>query len=71
MLAIGGVIGPGYLIGMGTGLSSAGPAGLLICFAVVGVLLWTVTQSIGEMAAFISAPGQYCYLVLKDLLVFL
>ncbi|KAF0331937.1 amino acid permease [Colletotrichum asianum] len=39
MLAIGGVIGPGYFVGMGTGLTSAGPAGLLLCFTVVGVLL--------------------------------
>ena len=40
MLAIGGVIGPGYFVGMGKGLATAGPAGLLICFGVVGCLLW-------------------------------
>lgn len=57
MIAIGGTIGPGYFIGMGTGLSAAGPAGLLICFAVVGVLLWTVIQSLGEMSAFIAVSG--------------
>ncbi|KAK7427806.1 hypothetical protein QQZ08_005744 [Neonectria magnoliae] len=33
MLAIGGVIGPGYFVGMGTGLSTTRSAGLLICFA--------------------------------------
>ncbi|KAJ0373662.1 hypothetical protein COL26b_008132 [Colletotrichum chrysophilum] len=53
MLAIGGVIGPGYFVGMGTGLTSAGPAGLLLCFTVVGVLLWAVMQSLGELGAFI------------------
>ncbi|KAJ0328447.1 hypothetical protein COL922a_013213 [Colletotrichum nupharicola] len=53
MLAIGGVIGPGYFVGMGMGLTSAGPAGLLPCFTVVGVLLWAVMQSLGELGAFI------------------
>ncbi|PIB01871.1 General amino acid permease AGP3 [Cercospora beticola] len=49
MLAVGGVIGPGYFVGMGNGLSSAGPAGLLICFSIVGTLLYAVMQSIGEL----------------------
>lgn len=58
MLAIGGVIGPGYFVGMGNGLSSAGPAGLLLCFAVVGLLLWAVMQSLGELGAFIPVAGR-------------
>lgn len=58
MLAIGGVIGPGYFVGMGQGLTTAGPAGLLICFAVVGTLLWAVMQCLGEMAAFLSTSGK-------------
>ncbi|KAF5012158.1 hypothetical protein FDECE_1807 [Fusarium decemcellulare] len=57
MLAIGGVIGPGYFVGMGTGLSTAGPAGLLLCFSIVGVLLWAVMQSLGELGAFIPMSG--------------
>ncbi|KAF6804159.1 amino acid permease [Colletotrichum musicola] len=61
MLAIGGVIGPGYFVGMGTGLSSAGPAGLLLCFAVVGVLLWAVMQSLGELGAFIPLSGSFTH----------
>ena len=59
MLAIGGVIGPGYFVGMGTGLSTAGPAGLLLCFAIVGVLLWAVMQSLGELGAFIPMSGKF------------
>jgi amino acid transporter len=51
-------------MGMGTGLSNAGPAGLLICFAVVGALLWTVIQSLGEMSAFISVSGQCLFIML-------
>lgn len=59
MMAIGGVIGPGYFVGMGTGLSTAGPAGLLLCFAIVGGLLWTVMQCLGELGAFISVSGKF------------
>ncbi|KAL4899788.1 hypothetical protein BDW74DRAFT_188931 [Aspergillus multicolor] len=61
MMAIGGVIGPGYFMGMGTGLSTAGPAGLLICFAVLGCLLWTVMQSLGELASYIAASGSFTH----------
>ncbi|KAH7022116.1 amino acid permease [Ilyonectria destructans] len=61
MLAIGGVIGPGYFVGMGTGLSTAGPAGLLICFSIVGVLLWAVMQSLGELGAFIPMSGSFTH----------
>ncbi|KAH0365124.1 amino acid permease-like protein, partial [Aureobasidium melanogenum] len=61
MLAIGGVIGPGYFVGMGNGLSSAGPAGLLLCFAIVGILLWAVMQSFGELGAYIAASGSFTH----------
>lgn len=63
-MAIGGVIGPGYFVGMGTGLSTAGPAGLLLCFAVVGVLLWAVMQCLGELGAFISVSGKFFFGIL-------
>ncbi|KAJ5333897.1 uncharacterized protein N7506_007680 [Penicillium brevicompactum] len=61
MMAIGGVIGPGYFMGMGTGLSTAGPAGLLICFAIVGILLWFVIQSLGEIGSFIAVSGSFTH----------
>ncbi|WVQ84855.1 hypothetical protein IAT38_007012 [Cryptococcus sp. DSM 104549] len=59
MLAIGGIIGPGYFVGIGNGLSNGGPAGLLLGFGVVGILLWTVMQSLGEMAAYLSVSGSF------------
>ena len=57
MLVIGGVIGPGYFVGMGNGLSQAGPAGTLLCFAIVGLVLWAVMQTLGELGAFIPVSG--------------
>nr|XP_018259443.1 uncharacterized protein I303_08372 [Kwoniella dejecticola CBS 10117]OBR81601.1 hypothetical protein I303_08372 [Kwoniella dejecticola CBS 10117] len=59
MLAIGGVIGPGYFVGIGNGFTNGGPAGLLLGFGIVGILLWIVMQSLGEMAAFLAVSGSF------------
>ncbi|KAI9172813.1 amino-acid permease [Paramyrothecium foliicola] len=61
MLVIGGVIGPGYFVGMGNGLSQAGPAGLLLCFAIIGTVLWAVMQTLGELGAFIPVSGSFIH----------
>jgi len=51
MIAIGGSIGAGLFVGSGGALSRGGPASLLICFSIIGVvskcvtgtfMLWTV-----------------------------
>ena len=57
MLVIGGVIGPGYFVGMGNGLSNGGPAGLLLAFGIIGALLWAVMQCLGEIGALIPVSG--------------
>ncbi|ORY81300.1 amino acid transporter [Leucosporidium creatinivorum] len=59
MMAIGAVIGPGYFVGSGSGLTNGGSGGILIAFGVVGMLLWATMQSLGEMAAFISVSGSF------------
>ncbi|WWD07006.1 hypothetical protein V865_005103 [Kwoniella europaea PYCC6329] len=59
MLAIGGVIGPGYFVGIGNGFTNGGPAGLLLGFGIVGILLWVVMQSLAEMAAFLAVSGSF------------
>ena len=58
MLVIGGVIGPGYFVGMGNGLSNAGPAGLLLGFILIGSLLWAVMHCLGEVGSFIPVSGE-------------
>ncbi|ORX34311.1 amino acid permease [Kockovaella imperatae] len=59
MMAIGGVIGPGYFVGLGNGFHTGGPAGLLLGFGIVGALLWAVMQSLGEMASYLAVSGAF------------
>lgn len=42
MIAIGGIIGPGLLVGSGNALTLAGPAGILISFILVGLIVFFV-----------------------------
>lgn len=42
MIAIGGIIGPGLLVGSGNALKLAGPAGILISFILVGIIVFFV-----------------------------
>lgn len=51
LIALCGLIGPGVFIGMGNALKSGGPIGLLVGFAIVGILVLSMMSSIGEMNA--------------------
>lgn len=59
MIAIGGIIGPGLLVGSGNALHLAGPAGILISFSLVGIIVFFVMQSIGELATLIPVSGSF------------
>lgn len=52
-------IGTGLFIGAGSAYAKAGPAGLLIAYCVVGLVLWCVMQSIAELAALIPTAGSF------------
>lgn len=53
MIAIGGAIGTGLIIGTGSALAQAGPAPVLISYAIVGFLVYLVMCALGEMAAWL------------------
>ncbi|OAX79993.1 hypothetical protein ACJ72_05682 [Emergomyces africanus] len=59
MIAIGGIIGPGLLIGSGNALHLGGPAGILISFSLVGIIVFFVMQSLGELATVIPVTGSF------------
>ena len=46
-------IGTGLFVGTGSAYAKAGPAGLLLAYAVVGAVLWCVMQSIAELATLV------------------
>jgi amino acid transporter, AAT family len=58
MVAVGGSIGTGLLLGSGAAIHSAGPA-VVITFAVSALISWTVAMALGEMSAVHPAAGSF------------
>ncbi|PTB68545.1 hypothetical protein BBK36DRAFT_1156805 [Trichoderma citrinoviride] len=61
MIAIGGALGTGLIIGTGKSLAQAGPGSLLISYLAMGFLVSMVMGSLGEMAAFLPLAGFSSY----------
>lgn len=59
LLALGGVIGPGCLIGAGNALAKGGPLALLLGFSIIGIIAFTVMESIGEMITLYPSGGGF------------
>lgn len=59
MLALAGIIGPGLLVGAGGALSSGGPASLIIGFGVIGIIAFSIMQSLGEMTTLYPSGGAF------------
>ncbi|PRH76799.1 amino acid transporter [Streptomyces solincola] len=58
MIALGGVIGAGLFVGSGTAIAAAGP-GIVIAYALSGLLVMLVMRMLGEMAAANPASGSF------------
>uniref|UniRef100_UPI0034DE413E amino acid permease n=1 Tax=Streptomyces sp. PU-14G TaxID=2800808 RepID=UPI0034DE413E len=58
MIAIGGVIGAGLFVGSKAGIADAGP-GILLSYALAGLLVVLVMRMLGEMAAADPASGSF------------
>ncbi|KAA8649460.1 uncharacterized protein ATNIH1004_002131 [Aspergillus tanneri] len=56
-LALSGAIGTGLFVGMGQVLSLAGPLSAVLAYAITGVNLYAVINSMGEMATWLPLPG--------------
>ncbi|KIY45383.1 hypothetical protein FISHEDRAFT_49356 [Fistulina hepatica ATCC 64428] len=57
MISIGGVIGTGLFLGTATSLRNGGPVGLVLGYAAVGTITYTVMISLGEMVSYLPIPG--------------
>ncbi|KAH0529190.1 hypothetical protein TsFJ059_003963 [Trichoderma semiorbis] len=59
MIAIGGSIGAGFFVGSGGALAKGGPASVLICFLVVGFMVFNVVFALGELAIMYPVSGGF------------
>ncbi|GMM27539.1 aromatic amino acid transmembrane transporter [Martiniozyma asiatica (nom. inval.)] len=59
MIAIGGAIGTGLFVGSGTALRHGGPASLVICYTLVGSMIFCVVQCLGELAVAFPVAGSF------------
>ncbi|KAM0334986.1 hypothetical protein ACHAQA_000020 [Verticillium albo-atrum] len=59
MIAIGGSIGAGFFVGSGGALASGGPASLLICFMLVGIMIFNVVFALGELSVMYPVSGGF------------
>ncbi|KAI0797635.1 dicarbixylic amino acid permease [Abortiporus biennis] len=53
MIALGGAVGTGLIIGSGTALVRGGPLGLFLGYSFVGMVCYLVMISLGEMSAYL------------------
>ncbi len=62
MIAIAGTIGTGLFLGTGRSLAQGGPASVLICYTLVGCVVYVTLQLLGEMATQYPVAGEpyYC-----------
>ncbi|ODV77390.1 uncharacterized protein CANTADRAFT_7864 [Suhomyces tanzawaensis NRRL Y-17324] len=72
MIAIGGALGTGLLIGTGSALKAAGPGAILVAYSVIGFCVFMVMSGLGEVATFVPLNGfaNYCQRYVDDALGF-
>ncbi|KAL3480735.1 amino acid permease/ SLC12A domain-containing protein [Aspergillus californicus] len=59
MIAIGGAIGTGLIIGTGSALERAGPGSILISYAFIGFIVYLVMCGLGEMATWLPRSSGF------------
>ncbi|KAM5439982.1 hypothetical protein McanCB21832_000087 [Microsporum canis] len=68
-IALGGTIGTGLFLGIGRALTQGGPLSLLIGYTFVGLAIFAMMMSLGEMATWLPLPGaipQFCARYVDD-----
>lgn len=59
MIAIGGAIGTGIFLASGNAIATAGPGGTLVAYALMGLMVYFLMTSLGEMSAFMPSTGSF------------
>ena len=59
MIALGGSIGTGIFLAMGDTLHQAGPGGALLAYGLIGVMVYFLITSLGEMATYMPISGSF------------
>ena len=59
MIAIAGTIGTGLFLGTGRSLAQGCPASMLICYAIVGLIVYVTLLLLGEMATQYPVAGEF------------
>jgi len=59
MIAIGGSIGTGLFFASGSAVSTAGPGGAILAYLIMGILVYFLMMSLGEMATLLPISGSF------------
>jgi lysine-specific permease len=59
MIALGGAIGTGLFLALGATIKQAGPGGALVAYGSIGVMVYFLMTSLGEMATYMPDSGSF------------
>jgi len=59
MIAIGGSIGTGLFFASGSAVSTAGPGGALLAYLIMGMVVYLLMTSLGEMSTLLPVSGSF------------
>lgn len=59
MIALGGSIGTGLFLASGGAIAGAGPGGALLAYAAVGIMVYFLMTSLGELATYMPVSGSF------------
>ncbi len=59
MIALGGAIGTGLFLAGGETVSTAGPGGALVAYGFIGIMVFFLMTSLGEMATYLPVSGSF------------
>lgn len=60
MIAIGGSIGTGLFLAMGSTIREAGPGGAMVAYGIMGLVVYFMMTALGEMATRLPNFGPFC-----------